>query len=143
MVTVEVLYHHPDLIHPEKIEKGDWIDLRAAEEVSLRAGEFRMISLGISVRIPQGYELLIAPRSSTFKNFGILQTNSVGVVDESYCTAEDILMMPVLAMRDTVIRFNDRICQCRLLSHQPEIEWRETDRLDGEKRGGFGSSGIK
>ena len=67
MVTVEVLYHHPDRIHPEKIEKGDWIDLRAAEDVSLRAGEFRMISLGISVRIPQGYELLIAPRSSTFK----------------------------------------------------------------------------
>ncbi len=143
MLTVEIQYHHPDLIRLEKIEKGDWIDLRCAEETVMKRGDFRYISLGVSVRLPRGYELLIAPRSSTFEKFGIIQTNSPGVVDESYNTSEDILKMPALAMRDTVLHVNDRICQCRLFAHQESVRFEERERLEGESRGGFGSTGTR
>ena len=143
MVTVEVLYHHPDLIHPEKIEKGDWIDLRAAEDVSLRAGEFRMISLGISVRIPRGYELLIAPRSSTFKKWGVIPTNGMGVIDESYCGDGDIWHYSALAMRDTHIEKGDRICQFRLMKKMPDVKLEKVELLTAPDRGGLGSTGEK
>lgn len=135
--------------HTDKIEKlryfdgkSDWIDLRAAEDVSLKAGEFRLISLGISVKLPEGYEMIIAPRSSTYKNFGIIQTNSIGVVDETYCGDNDIIMMPVRADRDTEIKVNDRICQFRIIEHQPAIVFEETDCLGSADRGGFGSTGT-
>lgn len=124
--------------------KSDWIDLRSAEDVSLKEGEFRLINLGVSMCLPDGYELLIAPRSSTFKNFGIIQTNSIGVVDEKYgkTSSKDVLMMPVLAMRDTKIHVNDRICQFRIIEHQPQIVFEEVSpHEDGEARGGFGSTG--
>ena len=108
----------------------------------MKKGEFRLISLGISVQLPAGYEMIIAPRSSTFKNFGIIQTNAPGVVDEDYNNSEkDILMMPALAMRDTEIHVNDRICQFRILEHQPRIRFEESDSFGGEARGGFGSTG--
>ena len=137
-----VKYHNSRIDKIKKVEKGDWIDLRAAETVSLKAGEFRLISLGISVKLPEGYEAHIAPRSSTFRNWGILQVNSVGVVDESYCGEGDLWMMPVYATRDTVISENDRICQFRIVERMPEIEFVETDALDEENRGGFGSTGT-
>ena len=121
--------------------KSDWIDLRAAEDVELKAGEFALISLGISMQLPKGYEAHIVPRSSTFKNFGIIQTNHMGLIDETYCGPNDWWRMPVLALRDTVIHKNDRICQFRIQKHQPEIFFDEVDSLEGEDRGGFGSTG--
>ena len=131
----------------EKLEyiagKSDWIDLRAAEEVILKKGEFKLINLGVSMCLPDGYEMIIAPRSSTYKNFGIIQTNSIGVVDESYGknSSDDVLMMPVLAMRDTEIHINDRICQFRIQKHQPQIVFETVEARSGEARGGFGSTG--
>ena len=134
--------------HSDKIEKlryidgkSDWIDLRAAEDVEMKAGEFKLINLGISVKLPEGYEMIIAPRSSTYKNFGIIQTNSIGVIDESYCGDDDILKMPVKADRDTVIKTNDRICQFRIIEHQPNLTFEEVEHLDSNNRGGFGSTG--
>lgn len=142
--TIKIKYHADDLKRLEYIDgKSDWIDLRAAENVELRAGDFKLINLGISVKLPEGYEMIIAPRSSTFKNYGLIETNSIGVVDESYCGTNDIIKMPVYATRDTTIHFNDRICQFRIMEHQPRIIFEEVDRLDDEDRGGFGSTGVK
>ncbi len=145
--TIKITYLSDKIDRLEYIAgKSDWIDLRSAEEVELAAGEFRLISLGVSMCLPDGYELLIAPRSSTFKNFGILQTNSIGVVDEKYgkTSSKDVLMMPVLAVRDTVIHVNDRICQFRIIKHQPQILFEEVaPHEDGEERGGFGSTGVQ
>ena len=121
--------------------KSDWIDLRAAEDVELKKGEFALIHLGIAMQLPKGYEACLIPRSSTYKNFGIIQTNHMGLIDETYCGPNDWWRMPVLAMRDTVIHKNDRICQFRIQKHQPEIFFDEVDSLEGEDRGGFGSTG--
>jgi len=123
--------------------KSDWIDLRAAEEIHMKAGEFRLIPLGVAIALPAGYEAHVVPRSSTFKNFGILQTNSMGVIDESYSGDNDQWFFPAYAVRDTVIRVNDRICQFRIMKHQPEISFREVEKLGGGDRGGFGSTGIQ
>ena len=123
--------------------KSDWIDLRAAEEVALKAGEMKLIPLGVAMRLPKGYEAWIVPRSSTFKNFGVLQANSFGVVDESYAGDEDQWCFPAYAVRDTVIHVNDRICQFRIMKHQPELSFTETAHLSEESRGGFGSTGIR
>ena len=143
-VTVQIRYHCAELERLCYVDgKSDWIDLRAAEEVTMRAGDFRYIDLGVSVRLPAGYELWVAPRSSTFKNFGILMPNSPGIVDESYSSDEDVLKMPALAMRDTVIHVGDRICQCRLMPHQPHIVFEEVESLGHNTRGGFGSTGKR
>ena len=121
--------------------KSNWIDLRSAEDITLFKGDFALIPLGIAIQLPKGYEAIVAPRSSTFKNFGIIQTNGIGVIDESYCGDNDQWFMPVLACRDTEIHVNDRICQFRIIKHQPEIEFIRTDRLGNEDRGGHGSTG--
>ena len=121
--------------------KSDWIDLRAAQEVSLKAGEFRLIPLGVAIALPQGYEAHIAPRSSTFKNYGILQTNSVGVVDCSYCGDNDQWHMPVYATRDVTIEKGARICQFRSMENQPQLQFTRVEHLDAPDRGGFGSTG--
>lgn len=121
--------------------KSDWYDLRSAEEIDMKAGEYRLIKLGVGIKLPKGYEAIIAPRSSTFKNYGLLQTNSIGVVDESYCGDNDQWMFSALAMRDTVIHKNDRICQFRIIKHQPEHEIIKVEHLDGKDRGSFGSTG--
>lgn len=121
--------------------KSDWIDLRAAEDITLKAGEFKLIPLGIAMELPSGYEAHVVPRSSTFKNFGILQTNSMGVIDESYCGDNDQWFFPALAMRDTQIHTNDRICQFRIMEHQPGFSFEETECLGHEDRGGHGSTG--
>ena len=139
---LKIKYHVKELEKLRYIDgKSDWIDLRVAENVSMKQGEYRLISMGISVEIPKGYEMLIVPRSSAYKNFGILQTNAMGVVDESYCGDNDIIHMPILAMRDTEIHINDRIGQFRLMPHQPEVHFIEVDHLDNEDRGGFGTTG--
>lgn len=121
--------------------KSDWIDLRASKEVTLTKGEFALIPLGIAMQLPSGYEAHVVPRSSTFKNFGIIQTNHMGVIDESYCGNDDQWFMPVMAVRDTVIHVNDRICQFRIMEHQPTIQFEETNILNAPNRGGHGSTG--
>ena len=121
--------------------KSDWIDLRAAEDISLKKGEFALIPLGIAMELPQGYEAHVVPRSSTFKNFGVIQTNHMGVIDESYCGDNDQWFMPALAMRDTVIHKNDRICQFRIMKHQPALEFEQVETLGHADRGGHGSTG--
>lgn len=121
--------------------KSDWIDLRAAETVELKAGDFKLISLGVAMELPKGYEAHVVPRSSTFKNYGILQVNSCGIIDGSYCGDEDLWYMPVYATRDTIVRKNDRICQFRIVENQPKLEFEEVERLDNRNRGGFGSTG--
>ena len=123
--------------------KSDWIDLRAAENVVLKKGEFRLISLGVCMQLPEGYEAHIVPRSSTFKNFGIIQTTHCGIVDACYCGNNDVWMFPALAVRDTEIRINDRICQFRIMKNQPRILFEEVEALEGTDRGGFGSTGVK
>ena len=121
--------------------KSDWIDLRAAEKVVMKAGEFKLIPLGIALELPAGYEAHMVPRSSTFKNFGILQTNSMGIIDETYCGDNDQWFFPALAMRDTEININDRICQFRIMEHQPKLEFIEVNHLGNSDRGGHGSTG--
>lgn len=140
-MKVYIKYFTEDVIPVEKISKGDWIDLRAAADVELRAGEFKLIPLGVGMILPEGYEAHIAPRSSTYKNFGIIQTNSIGVVDNSYCGDEDEWKMAAYALRDTLIHKNDRICQFRIMEKQPEIEFETVEHLRETSRGGFGSTG--
>lgn len=144
METIQIKYHSDEIDKLTYIDgKSDWIDLRAAEEVEFKAGDFKLINLGVSIRLPEGYEAHIAPRSSTFKNYGLLQVNSVGVVDNSYSSDKDIWRMPVWATRDTVVHVNDRICQFRIVKNQPKIEFVEVEHLGGAVRGGFGSTGIQ
>lgn len=139
---IKILYHSDKIDKLTYIDdKSDWIDLRAAERYELKKGDFALINLGISMRLPEGYEAHIAPRSSTFKKWGLIQTNGVGVVDFSYNTSKDVYMMPVFATRDTVVEINDRVCQFRIMKNQPRIEFEEVDRLEGIARGGFGSTG--
>lgn len=140
--TIKIKYHSDEIEKLTYIEgKSDWIDLRAAEEVELKQGEFKLIKLGVSMQLPAGYEAVVVPRSSTYKNFGIIQTNHMGVIDETYCGDNDVWMMPVLAMRDTVIHVNDRICQFRIQKHQPQILFEEVEVLGNADRGGIGSTG--
>ncbi len=122
--------------------KSDWIDLRAAKEVTLKKGEFALIPLGVAMELPAGYEAHVVPRSSTFKNFGIIQTNHMGVIDESYCGDQDQWFFPAYALRDTVIHVNDRICQFRIMEHQPALDFEETALLGHADRGGHGSTGT-
>ena len=121
--------------------KSDWIDLRAAEEVALKKGEFKLIPLGVAMELPEGYEAHVVPRSSTFKNFGIIQTNHQGVIDCSYCGDNDQWFMPAYAVRDTQIHINDRICQFRIMENQPKLSFEQVQSLDNADRGGHGSTG--
>lgn len=142
METIKIKYFSEEIERLCYIAgKSDWIDLRSAKEVTLKAGEYCLIPLGVAIKLPKGYEALVIPRSSTFKNFGILQTNSCGLIDESYCGDHDQWYFPALAVRDTVIHVNDRICQFRIIRHQPELLFEEKTVLAGEDRGGFGSTG--
>ena len=141
-MKLQIKYHNEEIEKIKKIDKGDWIDLRAAEKVELKQGDFALISLGVSMKLPDGYEAHLAPRSSTFKTWGIIQTNSIGVVDNSYSGNNDIWKMPVYATRDTVINVNDRICQFRIMPKMPVLDVEEVDNLEGSDRVGFGSTGT-
>lgn len=144
MVKIKVKYFNKELKPLEFIEgKSDWVDLRAAKDVKLKAGEFALIPLGIAMELPEGYEAHVIPRSSTFKNFGIIQTNSLGLIDESYCGDGDEWFFPAYALRDTEIHFNDRICQFRVMKKQPKLGFIPVEHLDNKDRGGHGSTGIK
>ena len=140
--TIRIRYHSQEI---EKLAyvggKSDWIDLRSAEHVVMKKGEFHLIRLGVSMQLPKGYEAVLVPRSSTYKNFGIIQTNHMGVIDETYAGPNDWWYMPVYALRDTEIHFNDRIAQFRIMEHQPKIVFEE-GQLDAPDRGGIGSTGT-
>lgn len=126
----------------EAIEQGDWIDLRARETIELAAGNYALIPLGVAMELPAGYEAHIAPRSSTFKKWGILQTNSVAVIDNSYCGDNDEWCVPVLAFRKTTIHAGDRICQFRIIKKMVKPTFKEVSKLGNKDRGGFGSTGT-
>ncbi len=144
METIKIKYFDSEMDKLTYIDgKSDWIDLRASETVELKKGEFKLIPLGVAMELPAGYEAHVAPRSSTFKNFGILQTNSCGVIDGSYCGDEDMWRMPAYATRDTVIHKGDRICQFRIMENQPAIVFEEVESLGNQNRGGFGVTGVK
>ena len=134
--------YHADIDPVLPLKQGDWIDLRAAETVHMKAGEHRLISLGISMQLPEGYEALLLPRSSTLNQFGIIAGNSMGVIDESYCGNDDIWKFSAYAIRDTVINKNARICQFRIIEHQPPLVFEEVPVLSKSNRGGFGSTGV-
>ena len=108
----------------------------------MKAGEFKLIPLGVGMKLPEGYKANVYPRSSTYKNFGIILANSVGQIDNSYSGDNDQWHFPAVALRDTVIHKNDRICQFEIQKIQPEIEFEEVEHLDTESRGGIGSTGI-
>ena len=122
--------------------KSDWIDLRAAKTVMLNRGQDYLIPLGVAIKLPEGYEALIAPRSSSFKHYGFLQTNSIGVIDETYCGNEDEWKLPIYATRESIITKGDRIAQFRIIKHQPKIKFIAVDELEDTNRGGFGSTGT-
>ncbi|MGO4945841.1 dUTP diphosphatase [Blautia sp. Sow4_E7] len=143
---------HSDIEMPKIIDVGDWIDLRAAEDVFIPIGQFKTISLGVSMELPEGYEAHMVPRSSTFKNFGVLMTNSLGVIDNSYCGDNDIWRFQAYCVfgglmrngvKGTLIKKNDRICQFRIVKKQPDVEFGKVERLDNADRGGIGSTGIR
>ena len=121
----------------KKIKDGDWIDLRASETVTLKKDEFKLIPLGIGMKLPEGYEAHIVPRSSTFKNFGIIQTNSFGIIDNSYSGNDDQWFFPAYALRDTMVNKNDRICQFRIEKKQPDFDLEIVEKLYDSNRGGF------
>ncbi len=140
-MEIKIKYFTDEIDEIIKIEQGDWIDLRSAEDVQMKAGDFKLISLGVAMQLPKGYEAHVVPRSSTFKNFGIIQTNSMGVIDESYCGDTDSWKFPAYALRNTIIHKNDRICQFRIVKKMPKIEFIEVEELGNKNRGGWGSTG--
>lgn len=143
MEKIQIKYFDNEIDKIAKVNKGDLIDLRAAETVELKKGEYRLIRLGVGMKLPEGYKANVYPRSSTYKNFGIILANSVGQIDNSYSGDEDEWIFPAIALRDTVIHKNDRICQFEIQKIQPEIEFEEVEYLDENSRGGIGSTGVK
>lgn len=141
-LDIKIRYLETGLVEIKMTEIGDWIDLRSAETVCLYKGEKALLRLGVAMKLPDGYEAILAPRSSTFKNYGIIQTNGIGIIDSTYCGNNDEWMMPVLATREIMIHKNDRICQFRIQKKQPTIKFVVVDKLGDEDRGGFGSTGT-
>lgn len=141
METIKIKYFDQEIEKIKKINKGDWIDLRSAETVYLRKGEYYLIRLGVGMILPDGYEAHIVPRSSTPSKFGIMCANSMGIIDNSYSGDADEWMFPAVALRDTMIMKNDRICQFRIVKNQPDIIFNEVDHLGEISRGGIGSTG--
>ncbi|VYU43042.1 deoxyuridine 5'-triphosphate nucleotidohydrolase [Clostridium tertium] len=135
-----------------KISKGDWIDVYANKDMFIKEGERAMIPLGFALELPNGWEGHLAPRSSTFKTWGIIQTNSIGVVDSSYIGDNDQWHMPVFCIqgkneqdgvKGTFIERGDKVAQFRIMEVMPSIEFEEVDTFGNKDRGGFGSTGKK
>lgn len=141
--TIKIKYVKDGMEKIGQIENGDWIDLRIAEYVHLEPNEFRLLPLGVAMTLPPNYEALVIPRSSTFKNYGIIQANSIGLIDETYCGDNDEWKFPAYATRAVNIPKNTRICQFRIIKHQPTVKFDEVDHLSDTDRGGFGSTGKK
>ena len=140
---IKIKYFDKDMEKIKKIEQGDWIDLRSAEDVELKAGEHHYINLGVAMELPEDYEAIVAPRSSTYKNFGIICANSIGIIDHSYCGDNDVWHFSAIALRDTHIHKYDRICQFRIQKRMSKVLFNEVDKLDNPDRGGHGTTGIK
>ena len=134
--------YHADIDRIEKYLVGDWIDLRTAERVHMEPGDFRMISLGVSMELPYGYEAHIIPRSSTYNRYGIRLANSMGMIDNSYRGDNDIWHFPAIADRSVTIEKNTRICQFRIMPVQPMVVFEEVEHLGNADRRGFGSTGV-
>ena len=143
MLQIKIKYFHEQLERIQKVTVGDWIDLRAAEDITLKAGQFYQIPLGVAMELPEGYEAWLTSRSSMCKKFGIVHCDDLGVIDNSYKGDNDQWFLPVIATRDTEIHFNDRICQFRIAKNQPELEVIEVESLGNPDRGGLGSTGTK
>lgn len=152
METIRIKYFG-DMEPIEKIggKKSDWIDLRAAEDVVMEIGEFKLIPLGVAMQLPEGFEAIMAPRSSTFKNYGIIMTNSIGIIDETFCGDNDQWHFPAYALKANAfingkpcvsIKKGERICQFRILKHQPSVEFQVVESLGNADRGGIGSTGT-
>lgn len=141
METIYIQYFHDDSPRLEKISKGNWIDLYLAEDVMLASGQRAYLPLGVAMELPEGYEAIMAPRSSTFKRWGLLETNSIGIIDSTFCGPEDEWKMPVLATRDVKIPKGTRLCQFRIQKEQPEINFLEVKKLRNKNRDGLGSTG--
>jgi dUTP pyrophosphatase len=139
--TIEIKYMDADIERIEKIDVGDWIDLRCAEDIVMYSGEYKAIPLGVAMKLPEGYEAIVAPRSSTFKKYGLVMANSIGIIDESYCGSDDQWHFLAYAMHGCKIKKNERICQFRIFKHQPPVVLREVDKLSAVNRGGMGSTG--
>ena len=142
-MQIKIKYFNNQLEKLSKIKQGDWVDLRSSIDCVLKAGEFKLIPLGVAMELPEGYEAHVVPRSSTFKNFGVIQTNHMGLIDESYKGNNDQWFFPAYALRDTEIKVNDRICQFRIEKKMPDLEFEEVEELNNENRGGHGSTGTK
>jgi len=140
--TITVQYLNDTVKRLKVNAKGDWVDMYAAETVELKKGEHEFIHLGVAMRLPEGYEAHLVPRSSTYKKWGIIQANHVGIIDNSYSGPNDWWKMSIIAMRDTVINKDDKICQFRIVERQPKLTFVE-GKMEGEDRGGFGSTGSK
>ena len=141
-MDIKIRYLNSGIEEIKVTEIGDWVDLRSAYTIFLYKGEKTLLRLGVAMKLPDGYEAILAPRSSTFKKYGIIQTNGIGVIDSTYCGDHDEWMMPVVATRETIIHKNDRICQFRIQKKQPTIKFVKVDKLGGNDRGGFGSTGT-
>ena len=142
-IGIDIVYHSDDVPIIKKIDGGDWIDLAIATECEMFKGDFKLLSLGVSMRLPKGYEANIVPRSSTFKRYGIIQTNHYGVIDNSYCGTTDIWHFPAYATRDIFIPKGTRICQFKVMKNQPKtIVFNVVSSLKNDDRGGFGSTGL-
>lgn len=128
---------------PLPVKHGEWVDLYAGEDISMKKDEFRIISLGVSMELPEGYYAQIVPRSSTCKNYGIFMANSIGIIENNYCGDDDIWGFPAVAIRDTEIKKGTRICQFRLVKQEVTVEFEQVDYLEKAKRGGFGSTGSE
>ncbi len=143
MLKIKIKYFDPELERLQKISVGDWIDLRCSEEVSLKKGQQFYIPLGVAMELPQNYEAWLTSRSSMAKKFNIQHSDDMGIIDSSYCGPNDMWKLPVIALEDTVIHKNDRICQFRIHEVMPEVELEEVAELTGPNRGGLGSTGVK
>lgn len=142
-LEIKIKYFDQEIEKIQKISVGDWIDLRVAERVELKAGEYKLLRLGVGMILPDGYEAIVAPRSSTPSKFGVLLSNSIGVIDNSYSGDEDEWRFPALAIRDTHIEKGDRICQFRIIKNMDPVDIVEVDHLNEISRGGIGSTGTK
>lgn len=145
-MDIKVKYLVPDLDSIEQKEGCDWIDLRCAETITINKGDYAMVRLGVAMKLPKGYEAYLVPRSSTYRKYGVIQTNGVGIIDESYCGDDDEWLMPVYALRNTQIRKGERICQFRIMKKMPTlsiIALTPDETLGSPNRGGFGSTGVK
>lgn len=141
--TIKIKYVKDGMEKIEQIDNGDWIDLRIAEDVHLEPNEFKLIPLGVAMTLPTNHEALVIPRSSTFKKYGIIQANSIGLIDETYCGDNDEWQFPAYATRAVDIAKNTRICQFRIIEHQPPVGIVEVTELSEINRGGFGSTGER